>query len=178
MTSEGVPAPERVPPDHRPRRQDRYDFCGGPLPRGGNPHIAMMSTGLVSILLCTIGAAAVQSQPLYGRRSYLVPPPYCGSCSRYIVQLAPYGLRLCADLGAPSSHAPSAHRFPPAGLDRAPKSATWATKIAKHHRNLPLTAARLYKPGALLAHAEICAGTRSNPRPATIERRSRNEQSL
>src|SRR5216684_8632114 len=74
------------------------------------------------------------------------------------------------DLGAPSSPAPSAHRFAAAGLDRAPKSVT--IKIAKHHRNTPLTAASSYKPGALAAHAGICAGGGqqwpSLPRPSEL----------
>src|SRR6266481_9117254 len=73
------------------------------------------------------------------------------------------------DVGAPSSPAPSAHRFAAAGLDRAPKSVTKPIKIAKHHRNTPLTAASSYKPGALAAHAGICAGgeeqSSSLPRP-------------
>jgi hypothetical protein len=30
--------------------------------------------------------------------------------------------------------------------------------MAKHHQNTPLTAASSYKPGALAAHAGICAG--------------------
>jgi hypothetical protein len=31
-----------------------------------------------------------------------------------------------------------------------------AIKIAKHHRNIPLTVASSYNPGALAAHAGIC----------------------
>jgi hypothetical protein len=63
MTNEEVPAPERVPPNHHPLR---YDFCGGPLLRGGNPRIAMMSTGLVLILLCMI------RPPRFNRSRFMV----------------------------------------------------------------------------------------------------------
>src|SRR5882757_9899718 len=40
----------------------------------------------------------------------------------------------------------------------AVRQAARQIKIAKHHRNTPLTAASSYKPGALAAHAGICAG--------------------
>jgi hypothetical protein len=62
------------------------------------------------------------------------------------------------DLGAPSSPAPSAHRFAAAGLDRAPRSVTSeAIKIAKH-RNIPLTAASSYKSSHCCSHIQRRGG--------------------
>src|SRR5246500_3362486 len=49
------------------------------------------------------------------------------------------------DLGAPSSPAPSAHRFAAAGLDRTPKSVTRRLSRSLNATEIPLTAAPSYK---------------------------------